>query len=808
MVPQINDRWAHAQSLAKQAKNAEAAAKQRRQEATTRLNVAPMDNGFYLTFESWPGFDLKYSTLDPKRKPPELVAVRTTGETEQITEATVYIPEGSLGYFLQKIQEYATQDTASGRPKNSDFVERINRVKLASLRELWTDKASVFPKDGPIWWEVWLRRSDGNEIDRLLDFAVKSGCRLNDQQLTFDERIVVLMWASVTQLSSSIDVLADIAELRSARTYATFFVGLEPFEEAAWVKDLADRVAVADQSSPVVCIFDTGVDRNHILLSGSIAAADTHSYDQNWGAEDQRGHGTEMAGLALYGDLKSALEGSQPITLHHRLESVKILPSQGANDPELYGAIMADSTARVEITKQNPRRVISMAVTAPTSATPGRPTLWSSTIDALAVGRTFDATTKGIAYLDDRSLTGHRLFLVSAGNIRSFDATEDHLQRSELESVEDPAQAWNALAVGAMTHLATVDPNESGFADYRPIAAFGELSPFSRTSVLFKKTWPVKPDVVLEGGNVAHSPNNKTTDTPESLRILTTRAGSHPGRQLTTLTATSAATAQAANLAASIWSKYPSLWPETVRGLLVHSARWTDKMREHFEPASRTERGALLRRYGYGVPTLERCLYSAANASTLIIENTIHPFKNGSLREMCLHSLPWPKDVLAELGATQVQMRITLSYFIEPSPTRIGPEQASRYASHGLRFAVNQSTEREEDFLHRINVAEREEEELRSHGASSSYVDRWYLGPKARNSGSLHSDVWTDTAAALATMSYVAIYPIGGWWKELKNRDRSDAGARYSLLVSLETPAEEIDLWTPVTQQLGIAIKT
>jgi hypothetical protein len=57
-------------------------------------------------------------------------------------------------------------------------------------------------------------------------------------------------------------------------------------------------------------------------------------------------------------------------------------------------------------------------------------------------------------------------------------------------------------------------------------------------------------------------------------------------------------------------------------------------------------------------------------------------------------------------------------------------------------------------------------------------------------------------------MSYVAIYPIGGWWKELRNRDRSDTGARYSLLVSLETSAEEVDLWTPVTQQLGIAIET
>ncbi len=42
---------------------------------------------------------------------------------------------------------------------------------------------------------------------------------------------------------------------------------------------------------------------------------------------------------------------------------------------------------------------------------------------------------------------------------------------------------------------------------------------------------------------------------------------------------TSAATAQAAYLAASILADYPNLWPETVRALIVHSADWTPAMR-------------------------------------------------------------------------------------------------------------------------------------------------------------------------------------------------------------------------------------
>jgi hypothetical protein len=45
---------------------------------------------------------------------------------------------------------------------------------------------------------------------------------------------------------------------------------------------------------------------------------------------------------------------------------------------------------------------------------------------------------------------------------------------------------------------------------------------------------------------------------------------------------------------------------------------------------------------------------------------------------------------------------------------------------------------------------------------------------------------------------------VSGWWKDQPKRDRSDLGARYSLLVAIETEAEGVDIWTPVAQQIGI----
>jgi hypothetical protein len=51
------------------------------------------------------------------------------------------------------------------------------------------------------------------------------------------------------------------------------------------------------------------------------------------------------------------------------------------------------------------------------------------------------------------------------------------------------------------------------------------------------------------------------------------------------------------------------------------------------------------------------------------------------------------------------------------------------------------------------------------------------------------------------------VYPVTGWWKELKSRDRSDRGARYSLIVSIETPGQDVDIWSEVANQIGVEVE-
>ncbi len=61
--------------------------------------------------------------------------------------------------------------------------------------------------------------------------------------------------------------------------------------------------------------------------------------------------------------------------------------------------------------------------------------------------------------------------------------------------------------------------------------------------------------------------------------------------------------------------------------------------------------------------------------------------------------------------------------------------------------------------------------------------------------------------AALAQKSQVAVYPVGGWWKDWKEAGRALRRVRYSLVVSLEiAESVDVDLYTPIAAQIRIPV--
>lgn len=753
---------------------------------TIEVRVEGAHPGLYFEFESFTDspVPLRVESLESTRAGIEVVVVR---EEEGVQRAIVFVPDGQLKYFLRRIEQYLEETTGKGEPKHKPLIESIGAVRLATLRALWTDEDSLYPDPKEsIWWEIWLRRTDGREVERLRSYAEQSGLTLRPRTVSFPDREVALGQGPASALAASLDVMNDIAELRRAKVPASDFLDLPPPQQAALAQELADRLVAAPADAPAVCLLDTGVNHGHPVLSGSMRDADRHAYDPTWGVDDGHGHGTQMAGLALLGDLAQLLPSGGPVSLAHVLESVKILPDKGGNPPELYGYVTTEAAARAEVGAPHRGRVFSLSIAAEDWRDRGRPSSWSAAIDQLAAGTGEEDGPR-------------RLFFVCAGNLRQ-QPQADHLAASDTESIHDPGQAWNAITVGACTeqfHIA-----EPGLAGWTPLAKPGELSPSSTTSLTWDGQWPLKPEIVLEGGNWALSPNGKDTDCPESLSLLTTHH--RPDQRAFAATGdTSAAATQAARIAANVRAAYPDWWDETIRALVVHSARWTRPMRERLEgTTSKTARGQYLRRYGFGAPNEGIALRSAANALTLVAQEEISPFVDGKMNEMHLHPLPWPLDVLRGLGDAEAQLRVTLSYFIEPNPGSRGWRRRHQYASHGLRFEVKTPTESVEEFRRRINQIAIDESGEKASTESDS-AD-WFLGSLLRGKGSLHNDLWTGTAAELADRGYLAVYPVSGWWKERKGPAST---CRYALVVSIEVPEVDVDIYTPVAAQIGVPVE-
>jgi hypothetical protein len=406
-IPEQN-RSAHAQTLAEQISGLSrdmAAAIAIQEKAQTVL-----DRGLLVEFESFEEIGEVF----------ERTAFDGTSELQNIryengkTYATVFVPDGALPKLERKLQDYISYRKKSDGSAydNRRLFDTIKSLKKATVKALWTDTVPLPSSDTEVMcWEVWLsaRTNREDQRDAFTKTAQCLNIEVSENYIEFRERTVLLIRATKNQLEQSIELLNNIAELRKAKTTADFFTESSNQDQKKWLDELLPRITYQNHSDnmPYICILDTGINSAHPLLINFIGETDLFTINEAWGKNDRVGHGTGIAGLALFGDLTPILESKDPVEINHRLESSKIINNSeyvpASRQPlDLYADYTKQAVSQAEIPNITRKRLFQLAITTIESWDKGRPSSWSAALDMLSFGSDNGGEP--------------RLFIVSAGN--------------------------------------------------------------------------------------------------------------------------------------------------------------------------------------------------------------------------------------------------------------------------------------------------------------------------------------------------------------------------------------------------------
>lgn len=741
-------------------------------------------------------FDTLTSFEDGRAGKFELLQVKTVNDRVLVE---VRIGRGGLELLEKKVEAYLHKTGRKDNPNwipNQRLINAIASIRTATIRELVSDLEDIPASDALIWWEVWLLAENGHGRERhVVEKRIRAVCARENiaiapTRILIPERTIVYLRATLDRLAEVRELIWDVAELRRAQILTDSFADMPPAEQGDWTRDLASRVIPPSADAVTVALLDTGVMREHPLLRPVISASDALAVH---GATPQDshgtgGHGTNMASLILYGDLRPPLLATRAVQAAAKIRSVNLFPptsGRETQDAETVALIAAErSRMGVAAAEAGDVRLHAFCHATTSRPTDGTPDTWSSVIDHLACGG--DASTE---YGTDR----HRLILVSAGNVG--DPTAADADRR----MQSPANAWNALTIGGYTELTSPSPNRHP-AIPPLVTPPGAMSPWACTTEHWSDKRPVKPEVVFEAGNAP--------DVPE-YGVLAAAAFNPGDPLLVSMHGTSPATALASGFIAKLATAYPHYSPELLRALTVHSAEWTSAMEARLRRRTKADYAALARVVGYGVPNLDKALACSNSRATMVMEGRLTPFRIGdkdvNYHQMALFDLrDWPfGEIFRANPNADIRLRVTLSYFIEPNPGRRAYTRAYSYTSYGLRFELSRARETLDQFRLRINSAIEAEE--RDEVLPESESDRWRFGARSpmRTCGSVHSDIWENGSAAdMINPRYLAVYPSHGWWRSRKKLHRYAESAKFALAVTLETSAD-LDIYAPLSRVIA-----
>lgn len=379
-----------------------------------------------------------------------------------------------------------------------------------------------------------------------------------------------------------------------------------------------------------VLVVDSGILPGHPLLEDAVgdAFAVPTRYSTKISEDkpyDDVGHGTQVAGVALYGNIHKCID-DRSFNPKIWIFSAKVM-FKGE-----YGAATYDEEELLEHQLEEAvRRIVR-----------GYP---NCKVINLSLGDSAKRMYEGrrqfnlAALVDELSKELGVIFVVSAGN-NDFDALDnypDYLldETTDRAKIINPATSAFALTVGALSRHPTTEVL-SGYQEDYP-------SPITRVGPGYKGM--TKPELVEDGGGGFGEESDVITINPNWIR---------EGRVFTLVSGTSFSAPKVSNYIARLINKYPQKSHNLIKALLISSASIP---LERPDPLSKMDISTgdaknLLKIYGYGKPDLEKAIYSGDNRVLLVRENAIKPDN--------IHVYPvyLPKEFIEDTGDRQISVTL------------------------------------------------------------------------------------------------------------------------------------------------------
>jgi len=518
--------------------------------------------------------------------------------------------------------------------------------------------------------------------------------------------------------------------------------------------------------APGIVVLDSGLVSGHPLLAPAVG--DAQSFLTDLGPEDEHGHGTHVAGIALYGNVKEALSAGT-FSPALRLFSGRIFDANNASDAHLIENQVEKAVRYFH--HEYGCRVFNL------SYGDRRKPYFGHHVRGLAV--TLDSLTRDLGVL----------FVVPTGN---FERTETvpadwradyprYLLQPEA-ALLDPAPALNVLTVGSLARWdATLnaqrhedDPGE------QPIARRDQPSPFTRSGPV---GGAIKPELVAYGGNWAR--NERMANDwilQQGLGEISTGKDFASGRLLAENAGTSFAAPYVAHLAARILIEHPQADHNLLRALLVAHARWPQPC-ETMLP----DKAERLRLCGYGKVQEEALARSNEQEVTLIARDSI-PDRHHHFYEI-------PRlDSFLEGGQRTREIAVALAHSPEVRTTRID------YKSCEIQFRLV-CAENLDRVSQMFNAATSHEEYQRLAEKTGACV-----GARNRGAGTVQADHWTMrrmTSRQRERIFVVVTRNDKSWGRELTLPEEP-----YALVVTLRDRENvEARLYTQIQAQLRARVQ-